>query len=88
MGGKGKLILEPFFWCIHIEFKGYFNISDKIEFVYPTNDERIEFEESGVKEATQGSGDSKAQLNMKYLDAANSLDTKSSDLFYFSVRKA
>ena len=42
--------------------KGYFSISDKIEFDFPTNDERIEFEASGVKEAIQGSGDSKALM--------------------------
>ena len=69
--------------CIQVKLfeKGFFNISDKIEFVYPTNDERIEFEESGVKEATQGSGDSKAQLNIKYFDFENSLNTLSTDLF-------
>lgn len=42
--------------------KGYFSISDKIDFDFPTNDERIDFEESGVKEAIQGSGDSKALM--------------------------
>lgn len=32
------------------------------EFILPTNDERIEFEDSGVKEAAQGAGDSKTLM--------------------------
>ena len=39
-----------------------FDISSRTEFIYPTNEERIAFEESGVKEAIQGSGDSKALM--------------------------
>ena len=33
-----------------------------MEFILPTNNERIEFEESGVKEAAQGAGDSKTLM--------------------------
>ena len=64
MGGKGNLMLKWFSKTIQYKLfeQGYFKISDKTEFVYPTNDERIDFEESGVKEAIQGSGDSKALM--------------------------
>ena len=30
--------------------------------MFPTNDQRIEFEESGIKDVIQGSGDSKALM--------------------------
>ena len=33
-----------------------------MEFILPTNNERIEFEDSGVKEAAQGAGDSKTLM--------------------------
>ena len=67
LGRKGKLILNRCsYWIFRYYYlflwKGYFKISDKIEFDFPTNDERIDFEESGVKEAIQGSGDSKALM--------------------------
>ena len=32
--------------------KAFYQISTSTEFILPTNDERIEFEESGVKEET------------------------------------
>ena len=42
--------------------QAYLTISSKTEFVFPTNDQRIEFEESGIKDVIQGSGDSKALM--------------------------
>ena len=37
-------------------------ISSKTEFVFPINDQRIKFEDSGIKDVIQGSGDSKALM--------------------------
>ena len=43
-------------------FKATSLISNEVEFTLPTNEERIAFEESGIKEEIQGSGDSKALM--------------------------